>query len=54
MLIKTGDAEILNVVNPEEVEKDNERPGILASALEKAKKIISKGDLKSTQDKTEN
>jgi len=53
MLIKTGDAEILNVVDPEEVKSEKSRPSVLATALDKAKELVSNGS-KSTQDKTEN
>ena len=41
MLVKTGDAEILNVIKPEEVEDDSQRKDALAKALEQAKKQIS-------------
>lgn len=54
MLIKTGDAEILNVVDPEEVKEEKERPSVLANALERAKELVSKGVSKSTQNKMEN
>lgn len=52
MLIKTGDAEILNVVDPEEIKKEEGRSSILASALDRAKELVSSN--KPTQEKTEN
>lgn len=41
MLIKTGDAEIINIVDPKKVQDDDERKEALAGALEKAKSHIS-------------
>lgn len=50
MLVKTGDAEILDVVKPEEVEDDNKRKDVLATALDRAKKQIA---AKKADDSTE-
>jgi len=41
MLVKTGDAEIISVVDPYEIEDENERKSALATALEKAQERIS-------------
>jgi hypothetical protein len=41
MLVKTGDAEILDVIKPEDVEDESKRKDALATALEQAKKQIS-------------
>jgi hypothetical protein len=40
MLVKTGDAEIVDVYDLEEVEKD-ERKSVLTTALDKAKERVS-------------
>lgn len=41
MLIKTGDAEIIGIVNPSEVDDDELRKSALSTALDKAKERIS-------------
>ena len=41
MLVKTGDAEIISVVDPYEIEDETERKSALATALEKAQARIS-------------
>ena len=41
MLIKTGDAEIIDIVEPSEIEDDELRKSALATALDKAQKRIS-------------
>jgi len=41
MLVKTGDAEIISVVDPYEIEDDTERKSALATALERAQELIS-------------
>ncbi|MCK9567736.1 hypothetical protein M0R72_02150 [Candidatus Pacearchaeota archaeon] len=41
MLVKTGDAEIIGVVDPYEIEDDDQRKLALATALDKAKDKIS-------------
>jgi hypothetical protein len=40
MLVKTGDAEIISVVDPYEIEDEDKRKSALATALDKAKDII--------------
>jgi len=49
MLIKTGDAEIIGVVNPKEVDDDKKRKAVLSTALDKAREISAK-----SKDSTEN
>jgi len=44
MLIKTGDAEILGVLDPSDIEDDDTRKSTLATALEKAKEKLSAKD----------
>jgi hypothetical protein len=44
MLVKTGDAEIISVVDPYEIEDETERKSVLATALEKAQDRISVKD----------
>jgi hypothetical protein len=52
MLIKTGDAEILGVVDPYKIEDEDQRKSALNTALDKAKELVS---AKETQaDKMEN
>ena len=41
MLVKTGDAEIISVVDPYEIEDETERKSALATALDKAQDRIS-------------
>ena len=41
MLVKTGNAEIISVVDPKDIDDDNKRKGVLANALSKAKRRIS-------------
>lgn len=41
MLVKTGDAEIINVIDQAEINDDNKRKDALANALVKAKERIS-------------
>jgi hypothetical protein len=41
MLVKTGDAEIIGVVDPYEIEDEEQRKSALATALDKAKEKIS-------------
>ena len=41
MLVKTGDAEIISVVDPYEIEDEDERKLVLATALKKAQERIS-------------
>jgi len=41
MLVKTGDAEIISVVDPYEIEDEDQRKSALATALDKAKERIS-------------
>ena len=53
MLIKTGDAEILNVVNEDDINDEKKRKNVLASALEDAKKLIGKSQSKDSENKTE-
>ena len=52
MLVKTGDAEILDVVNHEETQDDNKRKDALAAALNKAKKRIETKTTDSKEDQT--
>lgn len=51
MLVKTGDAEILDVVQPEEVEDDDTRKDALAIALERAKKQVVNNTAQKADDK---
>jgi hypothetical protein len=41
MLVKTGDAQIIDVVDAQETEDDDKRKDALAAALDRAKKRIS-------------
>jgi hypothetical protein len=41
MLIKTGDSEMISVIDPYEIEDEDQRKSSLATALEKAKDRIS-------------
>jgi hypothetical protein len=41
MLVKTGDAEIIGIVEPAEIEDDDVRGTVLATALDKAKAKLS-------------
>jgi hypothetical protein len=41
MLVKTGDAEIISVVEPYDIEDEDERKSALATALIKAQECIS-------------
>lgn len=52
MLVKTGDAEILDVVNPEETQSDDKRKDALATALDKAKKRIETKATDNKEDET--
>jgi hypothetical protein len=52
MLVKTGDAEIISVVDPCVIEDDDQRKSALATALDNAKNKISAQ--KTQTDKTEN
>lgn len=52
MLVKTGDAEIIDVVNPEETQSDDKRKDALAEALEKAKKRIQPKATDNKEDET--
>ena len=49
MLVKTGDAQIMEVLDPQEIEDDDKRKDALAGALEKAKLRISARDSESFQ-----
>jgi hypothetical protein len=49
MLVKTGDAQILDVVNHEETQDDNKRKDALVAALDKAKKRIETTNSKESQ-----
>jgi hypothetical protein len=52
MLVKTGDAEIIGVVDPYEIEDDEKRKSALATALDKAKDKIYVQEIQA--DKMEN
>lgn len=56
MLIKTGDAQILDIVNPEKIEDDNTRKDALSAALDRAKWRISanKEEMADKEKDTEN
>lgn len=54
MLIKTGDAEIIDIVDPKDVEDDDKRKDALAAALEKAKTSLSEIAVPTTDVNTEN
>jgi hypothetical protein len=41
MLIKTGDSEMISVIDPYEIEDEDQRKSVLATALEKAKDKVS-------------
>jgi hypothetical protein len=41
MLVKTGDAEIIGIIDQKEINDDNKRKDALANALVKAKECIS-------------
>lgn len=51
MLVKTGDAEILDVVQPEKVEDNNTRKDALETALDRAKNQIVNNTAKKAVDK---
>lgn len=52
MLVKTGDAEVLEIVNPEDTQSDDKRKDALAEALEKAKKRIQPTATDNKEDET--
>jgi len=53
MLVKTGEAEIIDVVSTEEIQDDDKRKDALAKALEKAKiRISAKDKIHPKTDKT--
>jgi hypothetical protein len=56
MLVKTGDAEIIGVIDQAEINDDNKRKDALANALVKAKERISGAKVPEIQEenKTEN
>lgn len=41
MLMKTGDAKIINIIDQKEINDDSKRKDALANALNKAKELIS-------------
>lgn len=51
MLVKTGDAEIIGIVEPAEIEDDDVRAETLATALDRAKAKFSSKE-SSTKDKS--
>ena len=54
MLVKTGDAEIIHIIDQSEINDDNKRKDALANALTKAKERISEAKGLEIDNKTEN